>query len=75
MVTGLGVLILVLAVAAVVSLARDRSLAPGVRLLCLLGILAFPFLGPAVWFFHVFRLRRSQADRARTRPAEVLRTR
>ncbi|MER1997354.1 MAG: PLDc N-terminal domain-containing protein [Arthrobacter sp.] len=69
MVTALGVLILILALAAAVSLARDKDLAPGVKLLCLLGILAFPVLGPAVWFFHQFRLRRSSAaGQARSTP-------
>jgi len=60
LVTAMGVAILVLAVAAVISLARDRTLAPGTKFLCLLGILGFPVLGPAVWFFHVHRSRRSR---------------
>lgn len=60
----IGAAILALAVAAVISLARDKTLAPGVKLLCLLGILAFPVLGPAAWFFHRYRSRR-----ARTQPA------
>lgn len=59
LVAAMGAAILVLAAAAVISLARDRALAPGIKFLCLLGILGFPVLGPAVWFFHVCRLRRS----------------
>ncbi|MBF4993957.1 PLDc N-terminal domain-containing protein [Arthrobacter gandavensis] len=58
MVPAVGVLMLALAVTAVVSLARQKDLSGGLKLLCLLGILGFPVLGPAVWFFHLFRVRR-----------------
>ena len=60
MVTAVGALILALAVAAVISLARQKNLPPGIKFLCLLGVLGFPVLGPAVWFFHRYRVRRSR---------------
>lgn len=60
----IGAAILVLAVAAMISLARDKALAPSVKILCLLGILAFPVLGPTVWFVHLRRSRRSHTGAA-----------
>lgn len=59
MVTAMGALILLLTAAAVISLAREKTLAPGMKFLCLLGVLGFPVLGPAIWFFHLHRSRRS----------------
>lgn len=60
MVPAAGIIMLLLAVTAVISLSRQKNLAPGMRFLCLLGILGFPVLGPAVWFFHRFRGRRAR---------------
>ena len=68
MVTAMAAVILALTVAAVISLARDRTLTPGTKFLCLLGILGFPVLGPGVWFFHLYRVRRSRRVN-RTEPA------
>ncbi|MGW9403319.1 PLDc N-terminal domain-containing protein [Arthrobacter sp. NPDC055585] len=59
-VTAMGAVILALTVAAVISLARQKHLAPGIKLLCLLGVLGFPALGPALWFVHLYRVRRSR---------------
>lgn len=64
MVMAMGALILVLTAAAVISLAREKALAPGMKFLCLLGVLGFPVLGPAVWFFHLYRSRHSPARAA-----------
>lgn len=48
-VTAIGLLIIALAVAAVVSLARDRHYTPGQRLLWLVVILLAPIVGSVVW--------------------------
>ena len=53
----IGVLYVGFVIVAVFSLARNKTLTPAVKFLCLLGILAFPFLGPAAWFLHLFRSR------------------
>lgn len=63
----IGAAFLALAVGAVISLARDKTLTPAVKLLCLLGILAFPILGPAAWFFHLHRSRRGRTGPANGR--------
>jgi len=67
LIMAIGAAILVLAAAAVISLARDKTLAPAVKILCLLGILAFPVLGPVVWFVRLHRSRRSHTGPANGR--------
>ena len=69
LVQAVGLCHLVLVIAAVLFLARDRTLAPGVKFLCLLGILAFPLLGPAAWFLHLFRSRRIRRAAQAAQPA------
>lgn len=61
----IGAAILVLAVAAIISLARTNTLPPALRFLCLLGILAFPVLGPVAWFVYLYRSRRERSEPAK----------
>ena len=68
-VTAMGAVVLVLTVAAVISLARQKNLAPGLKFLCLLGVLGFPVLGPTLWFVHLYRAHRSRP----AHPAEAAR--
>ena len=46
-----------LVIFAIISLTRNKTLAPATKFLCLLAILAFPLLGPAAWFLHLYRSR------------------
>ncbi|MBD7995086.1 PLDc N-terminal domain-containing protein [Arthrobacter sp. Sa2CUA1] len=65
----LGVAYALLAVAAVVSLSRQKHLEPAVKLLCLLGILGFPLAGSLTWFLYLWRQRRAVSRQARSAPA------
>ncbi|ROR73396.1 PLDc N-terminal domain-containing protein [Bogoriella caseilytica] len=47
----IGLSLIVLFFAAVVSIMNSRSYTAGLKALWILGVLAFPLLGPLVWFF------------------------
>jgi uncharacterized membrane protein YeiH len=47
--TLLSVAVLAMIVVALLRLARDKRLEPGIRLLCALGIIAFPIIGSLVY--------------------------
>ena len=46
-----------LVILALISLTRNKTLAPATKFLCLLAVLAFPLLGPAAWFLYLYRAR------------------